>query len=123
MRQSRRLVPVLPPPYHGLARHKHAGSPWLCFICRWDEHYGLWQSDAKKKKKTLRTAGCGCPVLVPSDDAVSAFHSVSYTTAVCIKAHTFCRFLLYSFVNMEIIERLMRADKDLFIGAIFLSAK
>jgi hypothetical protein len=91
------------------------------FICRRDEHYGLWQSDAKKK--ALRTAGCAWPVLVPSDDAVSAFHSVSYTTAVCIKAHTFCRFLLYSFVNMEIIERLMRADKDLFIGTIFLSAK
>jgi hypothetical protein len=60
-----------------------------------------------------------CPPMMLSQ----SFHSVSYTTAVCIKAHTFCRFLLYSFVNMEIIERLMRADKDLFIGTIFLSAK
>lgn len=87
---------------HRLGTAQHPVS-----ICPFADGRVLWPmggcgaSDAMGRKKK-QSAGAG---ILPWRGALSSDHaclfSVSYTTAVCIKAHTFYPFLflLYSFVN------------------------
>jgi hypothetical protein len=116
MRESRRLVAVLPPPavrYHRrLGAAQHPGSQ--CSIFSFADGQALWAMARQMQKLENCPQDCCLAVLVSSDHA--CLFSVSYTTAVCVKAHTFYRFLLYS---METIESLMHADKDLFIRGYF----
>ena len=118
MRESRRLVFVLPPPAvpaNRLGAAQHPGSPavFCLFICRWTSALsGLWRVRCKSWKTALRKSG----LLLGRPGA----SSVSYTTSVCVKRTlSIVSFFILLSINLEIIGSLMHADKDLFIRGYF----